>query len=555
MKHYFFTLLTGSMMVSLPVSLSAQTAAGQPEDVTSGSVRIALEREVNGNTVKTDTTIVLAPGTDLNQVLEQLGLGGQTELDGLGEDLEIIINKRSGLDEDLQELRLEFNELIPDLRDLQSMLRDVQEQIMVFQAPQNQNRAFLGIYYDSEVTDQGNIAIITEVIQGSGAEKAGLKPGDHILGINGQKFTQEQDVRSALTPFAPGEEIELMVFRTNENGGEEKTVKAVLGTPEEEHAFQWQNQDNSFEFHWDEGDMDFNNLPFAFDDLASVELAQKPFLGVYLDYSSEEGVRISGAIAGTTAEEMGLLQGDIITEINGEPVADIAGLKEILSRQSIGESIAVQYIRDGKKMKAKGTLKGSGDSLHQENMRLKQGLQAPIGNLEEMIQQELIRSGQVISDELLRDLDQLRALENLEIFFSGDPAGAGEDVLRDLPTRVVRRVAVFITMDNLSESDVQQLNQHADPKVSAQNDLAVEGVFFSPNPNDGQFVLNYTLQESGETLVQLYDINGRQVFGKSFNGTPGTYSEQINISEEPKGVFFLSVIQNGKSFAKKVVVQ
>jgi len=555
MKHYFFTLLTGSMMVSLPVSLSAQTAAGQPEDVTSGSVRIALEREVNGNTVKTDTTIVLAPGTDLNQVLEQLGLGGQTELDGLGEDLEIIINKRSGLDEDLQELRLEFNELIPDLRDLQSMLRDVQEQIMVFQAPQNQNRAFLGIYYDSEVTDQGNIAIITEVIQGSGAEKAGLKPGDHILGINGQKFTQEQDVRSALTPFAPGEEIELMVFRTNENGGEEKTIKAVLGTPEEEHAFQWQNQDNSFEFHWDEGDMDFNNLPFAFDDLASVELAQKPFLGVYLDYSSEEGVRISGAIAGTTAEEMGLLQGDIITEINGEPVADIAGLKEILSRQSIGESIAVQYIRDGKKMKAKGTLKGSGDSLHQENMRLKQGLQAPIGNLEEMIQQELIRSGQVISDELLRDLDQLRALENLEIFFSGDPAGAGEDVLRDLPTRVVRRVAVFITMDNLSESDVQQLNQHADPKVSAQNDLAVEGVFFSPNPNDGQFVLNYTLQESGETLVQLYDINGRQVFGKSFNGTPGTYSEQINISEEPKGVFFLSVIQNGKSFAKKVVVQ
>ncbi|GEM_PF-1236948 len=555
MKRYLFTLLASSVMASLPVGLLAQTTDTQPEEVKSGTVRIALEREVNGLTVKTDTTIVLAPGTDLKQVLEQFGLGAQTELDGLGEDLEIIINKRAGLDEDLQELRLEFNELIPDLRDLQSMLREVQDQILVFQAPENQNRAFLGIYYDSEVTEQGNITSITQVIEGSGAEEAGLLAGDQILGINGQKFTQEQDLRSALVPFEPGDEIALMVYRANESGGEQLTLKAVLGTSKEAHAFQWQNEDKSFEFNWDEGDMDFNNLPFAFDDLASVELAQKPFLGVYLDYSSEEGVRISGAMAGTTAEEMGLLKGDILTEINGEPVSDITGLKEILSRQPIGESIAVQYMRDGKQMKAKGTLKGSGESMHQGSMRLKQGLQAPIGNLEEMIQQELIQSGQVISEDLLRDLEQLRALENLDIFFSGDPAVAGEDVFRDLPSRVVRRVAIFITMDNLSDSDLEQLNQHAEPKVSAQNDLTVDGVFFSPNPNDGQFVLNYTLQESGETLVQLYDINGRQVFVKSFSGTPGTYAEQINISEEPKGVYFLSVIQNGKSFAKKVVVQ
>lgn len=541
-------------MASLPNALLAQTPGNQPEEIKSGSVRIALEREVDGNTIKTDTTIVLEPGMDLNQVLEQFGLGGQTALDGLGEDLEIIINKRAGLDEDLQELRLEFNELIPDLRDLQSMLRDVQDQILVFQAPQNQNRAFLGIYFDSQVTDQGNTAYVTQVIEGSSAEEAGLQAGDQILGINGKKFTQEQDLRSALLPFAPGDQIELTVYRGNESGGQEISMKAVLGSPKEAHAFQWQNQDKSFEFHWDEGDMDFQNVPFAFDDLASIELMQKPFLGVYLNYSSDDaGVRISGAIAGTTAEEMGLLDGDIITEINGEAVTDIAAFKEVLSRQPIGESVTVQYIRDGKKMKAKGTLKGMGESFHQESMPLKQGLQAPIGNLEEMIQQELIRSGQAISDELLSDLDQLRALENLEIFFSGDPAG--EEAFRDLPSRVVRRVAIFITMDNLSEGDLQQLNQYADPKVSALNDLSVDGVFFSPNPNDGQFVLNYSLKENGETLVQLYDINGRQVFTKSFNGIPGTYAEQINISDEPKGVYFLSVIQNGKSFAKKVVVQ
>jgi hypothetical protein len=179
----------------------------------------------------------------------------------------------------------------------------------------------------------------------------------------------------------------------------------------------------------------------------------------------------------------------------------------------------------------------------------------PIGSLEEMIQQEVIRSGQVVSEELQKDLEQLRALEDLEIFFSGDMDNTGSELLREFPSRVIRRVAVFITMDNLSTADLEQLNQHARPPVSAENNLPVDGVFFSPNPNDGQFVLNYALQESGPVQVQLYDLNGRQVFAKSFDGIPGTYSEQINISEEPKGVYFLTVVQNGKSYAKKVVIQ
>jgi C-terminal processing protease CtpA/Prc len=555
MTTQFFTRCAAVVMAIMPFALTAQTVSDPFAPEGSTTIRIAVEREVNGVTVKTDTTLVLAPGADLNGVLEQFGLGSATDLDGQGEDLEIIINKRSGLSEDLQELRLEFNELLPDLRDLQSVIRDVQDQIVLFQAPQNANRAFLGIYFEPTQTAEGYGAKVTQVMEGSGAEQAGLQVGDEILAVDGQRLRDDADLRSILMPFEPGDEVELFVLRQDGSETESLRIRAVLGSANEARAFQWQNDDKTFEFQWDEGDLDFQNLPFAFDDVTSMALTSKPFLGVYLDYSSVEGVRISGAIAGTTAEELGLKKGDVLYEINGETFSDIAGLKEVLSRQTIGEPIVVEYLRDGKKEKAKGILKANTDSLQQGSVRIREGLMGPIGSLEEMIQQEVIRSGQVVSEELQKDLEQLRALEDLEIFFSGEENGAGSELLREFPTRIVRRVAVFITMDNLSEADVEQLNQHARPPVTAENDLAVEGVFFSPNPNDGQFILNYALQESGPVQVQLYDIAGRSVFAKAFEGTPGSYSEQINISDEPKGVYFLTVVQNGKSFAKKVVIQ
>ena len=41
-------------------------------------------------------------------------------------------------------------------------------------------------------------------------------------------------------------------------------------------------------------------------------------------------------------------------------------------------------------------------------MFLKHGLQGAVGNLEEMIQKQLIPQGGVISEDLLKDLEQLR---------------------------------------------------------------------------------------------------------------------------------------------------
>ncbi len=530
-------------------SMALAQQADPNEEATKNRVRISIDQEIDGSTIKIDTAFTLEQNANLSEILKSLGLENVVEFNDLGDDVEIIINKREGIQDELNGLKLEFNELIPDLRDLQSMMRNLQDQIMVFSTEASEGRAMLGIYYDHEEINGQWGAHISQIVEGSGAEKAGLQVGDVILGIDGKSFTADEQIRRALVPYSIGDEVELRILR----GESELEVTAQLGSSQEDNEFQWQNGDDAYEFHWDGSDFDFKNQPFFADPGSLNLMEEKPFLGVYLDYSSEEGVRISGTVSGSTAEAMGLQEGDIITRINNLDVSDIESLKAAIAEQAIGDNISVQYLRGKKTMKASEPLQGTSAPL-QGAMFLKHGLQGAVGNLEEMIQKQLIPQGGVISEDLLKDLEQLRSLEDLNIFFSEEPFDFGQNG-KALDDRIIRRVAVFITMDNITDAELAKLNEYAEPKISSSNNLPVEGLYFSPNPNDGQFILHFELVETGPAIVQLYDISGRVVYSQEFSGEAGPYTEQIDVTEEPKGVYFLSVIQNGKNFSKKVVVQ
>jgi putative serine protease PepD len=68
-------------------------------------------------------------------------------------------------------------------------------------------------------------AFITEVVPGSAAADAGLKPGDVIVEIDGSEVTEATQVREAILDKEPGDTVELKVLRA----GEEKTLEAELG--------------------------------------------------------------------------------------------------------------------------------------------------------------------------------------------------------------------------------------------------------------------------------------------------------------------------------------
>ncbi|MDA3616774.1 trypsin-like peptidase domain-containing protein [Polluticaenibacter yanchengensis] len=96
-------------------------------------------------------------------------------------------------------------------------------------------RAYLGINYTSENAQneerlrENNIKIgegvyVGGVTTGGAAEKAGIKVGDYITGINGVKITSGSEMVEQVANYRPGDKVNV----TYQRNGSEKTTSAVL---------------------------------------------------------------------------------------------------------------------------------------------------------------------------------------------------------------------------------------------------------------------------------------------------------------------------------------
>jgi serine protease Do len=92
---------------------------------------------------------------------------------------------------------------------------------MTMMAP-SENAGFMGVLFDVE---RPNVPAIGEVVPRGPAAKAGLKPGDVILRVQGRKMTDPDRVIEAVYGYKPGDAITLRVKR----GDDEKVLRVVLG--------------------------------------------------------------------------------------------------------------------------------------------------------------------------------------------------------------------------------------------------------------------------------------------------------------------------------------
>ncbi len=161
--------------------------------------------------------------------------------------------------------------------------------------------------------DQSTGAFVNEVIKDSGADKAGIKSGDIITGINGKKIKSFASLRAEIATQRAGDEITITVFRD----GKYKDLKVKLSSDATQKISAKESEEIS-----------------------------PAFAGASFANSDKGGIEVTDVVKGSVASMFGLRKGDIITGVNRADVKNLHDLKNALDKEK-GKISAIRINRNG----------------------------------------------------------------------------------------------------------------------------------------------------------------------------------------------------------------
>lgn len=99
---------------------------------------------------------------------------------------------------------------------------------------------------------------------------------------------------------------------------------------------------------------------------------------------------------------------------------------------------------------------------------------------------------------------------------------------------------------NIEFCQVQPL---ASESFNTIDDLAIY-----PNPNNGNFTVQFNSTSSNEVKIGVHDVRGRQIFDKAYQNN-GLFNQSLNLNNVQSGVYFVTVQDGSKKTTKKIVVE
>ncbi len=159
--------------------------------------------------------------------------------------------------------------------------------------------------------------IITNVIEESPADKAGIKQGDIIIVMGGKKITTREDYLSMISGYTSGDKINLTILR------EEKTIDITLVTSEipvevaENIAINW--------------------LGIKYEEISLRDMMR-------LGLRDKKGVIVTEVIRKRAAYQAGIRPGDIIRQINNQIIDSTETFKKaiVAAAQQEGMLLMIQ---------------------------------------------------------------------------------------------------------------------------------------------------------------------------------------------------------------------
>jgi serine protease Do len=188
-------------------------------------------------------------------------------------------------------------------------------------------RGWIGVYVqpvtpeiaESLKLEEDDGALVADVTDGGPADKAGVQRGDIIIELNGNKIDEMPDLPKLVASYAPGTKTKMKVLRD----GKEKVLNIKLGELPEKGA-QISNRVVDHEVE--------QNLGLVVQEITP-QIQSK--LGI--EYSN--GVVITDVRGNSMASKAGLLNGDVVLEINKKQIVNLDDYRKSVDSVKIGQNL------------------------------------------------------------------------------------------------------------------------------------------------------------------------------------------------------------------------
>jgi serine protease Do len=167
-------------------------------------------------------------------------------------------------------------------------------------------------------------ALISQVYEGSPAEKAGLKTGDIIVQIDGKKIKDSQDVVREVLKRPVGQKILLEVIRDGKRVEISVTTAQMPSTPGERKPAG--------------PGKEWFGLRVA---------TVTPDMAKQLGLAKTDGVVVEGVEIGSAAQSAGFRKGDVILEVNRQRIKDVNDYRSAMEKIKPDQGVLLLVNREG----------------------------------------------------------------------------------------------------------------------------------------------------------------------------------------------------------------
>jgi serine protease Do len=166
--------------------------------------------------------------------------------------------------------------------------------------------------------------LVGDVVPGSPADKAGIQRGDVIVSFDKKGAEEARDLSTLVAETPVGKDVPLTVLR---NGGEHQ-ISVKIGKLQSEKA-EIEKSSQPTQGKWG----------LQLQDLT-------PDMAARLGLKAGQGVAVVGVQNGSPAERAGIRDGDIILEVNRQPVHSVKETRLVISKEAGKDSLLLLVQRD-----------------------------------------------------------------------------------------------------------------------------------------------------------------------------------------------------------------